>query len=93
VWFVWFVVHLNPWFIEEKRGEGMLIMRDISRAEVKKLKKGDTFLGSEISNIQRNECLISIVTRDKNVYNIHLKHTTCRVFKKRRKPAPQQDQL
>jgi hypothetical protein len=65
----------------------MLIMRDIPRADVKKLKKGGDFLGSEISNIQRTERLISIVTRDGNVYNIHTKHTTCRVFQKRPKPA------
>jgi hypothetical protein len=65
----------------------MLIMPDISRAEVKKLKKGDAFLGSEIVNIQRDGRLVSIVTRDGNAFTIHYKQTGCRVFKKKPRPA------
>ncbi|MDR2305226.1 MAG: hypothetical protein LBE10_11650 [Treponema sp.] len=61
----------------------MLIMPDTSRAEIKKLKKGDVFLGSEIINLQRKDGLISIVTRDGDMYTIHTKHPEYRIFKKR----------
>jgi hypothetical protein len=70
----------------------MVIMQDISRTEAKTLKKGDAFLGSEVSAIHRKGALISLVTGDGSRYTIHLKQTTCRIFKKQRNPAPQKDQ-
>jgi hypothetical protein len=64
------------------RSDKMYITPDISREEIKKLKKGDTFMGSEIVNLQQKNNLISIVTRNGDVFNIHKNHPDYRVFKK-----------
>jgi hypothetical protein len=71
----------------------MLIMRDIPREEIKNLKKGGNFLGSAIVTFHRTGTLISLATQDGNAYTIHLKQTTCRVFKKPQKRAAGEDTL
>jgi hypothetical protein len=60
----------------------MFIMSDFPKEEAKKLKKGDNFFNFEIINLQRSSRLISIVTRDGNVYTIHTNRNPYRVFKK-----------
>jgi hypothetical protein len=64
----------------------MLLLKDVPKAEIRKLKKGDFFVDSEIINIQRKLSLISIVTRAGSVFNAHEKQKSFNVFKKIKPP-------
>jgi hypothetical protein len=64
----------------------MLILKDVPKAEIEKLKKGDFFADSEIINIQKKLNIISIVTREGNVFNAHKKNQKFDIFKKTKPP-------
>jgi hypothetical protein len=60
----------------------VLVLREVPKEEIKKLRAGDFFMDEEIINIQRKHNLISIVTKTGNVFNAHEKQYGFNVFKK-----------
>jgi len=63
----------------------MLIRKGIPKPSIEKLEAGDFFVDGRITNIQRKEFLISIVTEAGSVFNAHRKEHSYNLFKKNAK--------
>jgi hypothetical protein len=62
----------------------MLLYKDLPMTFIKGLKKGVSFDGSEIINIVKKNNIVSLTTRNGDVFNAHWKTDGFEVFVKRK---------